>query len=99
MSNIRAIRTEADYTAALARIDALMDAKPGTREGEELDVLVDLVELYEVRHVTMGYPSPVAAIRFRMEQGGLSPRDLVPFIGTRAKVSEVLARKRPLTMQ
>ncbi len=99
MSNIRAIRTEADYRAALVRIDALMDAEPGTREGEELDVLVDLVELYEGRHVPMGYPSPLAAIRFRMEQGGLSPRDLVPFLGSRAKVSEILSGKRPLTMQ
>ena len=99
MGNIRAIRTEEDYKASLARIDALMDAGDGTPEGEELDVLVDLVELYEARHVPMGYPSPLGAIRFRMEQGGLSPRDLVPFIGSRAKVSEVLSGKRPLTMQ
>jgi HTH-type transcriptional regulator / antitoxin HigA len=99
MSNIRAIRTEADHKAALARIDALMDAEPGTPEGEELDVLVDLVELYEARHIPMGYPSAVGAIRFRMEQAGLTPRDLIPYIGSRSKVSEVLAGKRPLTMQ
>jgi HTH-type transcriptional regulator / antitoxin HigA len=99
MSTIRAIRTEADYQAALARIDALMDAAFGTPDGDELDVLTDLVELYEARHVPMGYPSPVEAIRFRMEQGGLSPRDLVPFLGSRAKVSEILSGKRPLTMQ
>jgi HTH-type transcriptional regulator/antitoxin HigA len=99
MSKIRAIRTEADYRAALARIDALMDAELGTPDGEELDVLADLVELYEARHVPMGYPTPLGAIRFRMEQAGLSPRDLIPFIGTRAKVSEVLSGKRPLTMQ
>jgi HTH-type transcriptional regulator/antitoxin HigA len=99
MSNIRAIRTEADYEAALARIDVLMDAEPGTPEGEELDVLVDLVELYESRHVPMGYPTPIEAIRFRMEQGELSPRDLIPFMGSRAKVSEVLSGKRSLTMQ
>ncbi len=67
-SQIRAIRGEADYTAALARIDALMDAEPGTPEGEELDVLADLVEHYEEKHVPMGYPSPLAAIQFRMEQ-------------------------------
>ena len=89
MRNIRAIRTEADHEAALARIDAVMDAEPGTPEGEELDVLVDLVELYEARHVPMGYPSAIGAIRFRMEQAGLTPRDLIPFIGSRAKVSEV----------
>ena len=99
MSKIRAIRTEADYKAALARIDTLMDAELGTPEGEELDVLTDLVELYEAKHEPMGYPSPLAAIRFRMEQAGLSPRDLIPFMGSRAKVSEVLSGKRPLTMQ
>ena len=99
MSTIRAIRTEADYQAALARIDALMDAEFGTPDGDELDVLTDLVELYEARHVPMGYPSPIEAIRFRMEQGGLSPRDLVPFLGSRAKVSEILSGKRQLTMQ
>jgi HTH-type transcriptional regulator/antitoxin HigA len=99
MSRIRAIRTAPDYEAALARIDTLMDAEPDTPEGEELDVLTDLVELYEARHEPMGYPSPLAAVRFRMEQGGLSPRDLIPFIGSRPKVSEVLSGKRPLTMQ
>ena len=98
-SQIRAIRSEADYAAALARIDALMDAELGTAEGEELDVLADLVEHYEERNVPMGYPSPLAAIQFRMEQEGLTPRDLVPFMGSRAKVSEVLSGKRTLTMQ
>lgn len=99
MSTIRAIHTEADYKAARARIEALMDAEFNTPDGDELDVLTDLVELYEARNVPMGYPSPSAALRFRMEQGGLSPRDLVPFIGSRAKVSEILSGKRPLTMQ
>ena len=98
MANIEPIRTEADYETALARIDELMDAEPGSPEGRELDVLVDLVELYETRHEPMGYPDPVAAIEFRMEQAGLSPRDLIPFIGTRAKVSEVLSGKRAITM-
>jgi HTH-type transcriptional regulator/antitoxin HigA len=98
MSNIKAIRSEVDYAAALARIDALMDAKPGTAEGEELDVLTDLVEHYEEKHEPMGFPSAIAAIQFRMEQANLSPRDLVPYIGSRAKVSEVLSGKRPLTM-
>src|SRR5215472_10617861 len=95
---IKAIRSEADYEAALARIDRLMDAAPGTPEGEELDVLADLVEHYEERAIPMGFPSPLAAIAFRMEQAGLGQRDLVPFIGSRAKVSEVLAGKRPLTL-
>jgi len=99
MSKIRAIRTEADYKAALARVDALMDAGFGTPEGEELDVLADLIGLYEGRHVPMGYPTALGALRFRMEQAALSPRDLIPFIGSRAKVSEILSGKRALTMQ
>ena len=98
MGNIKAIRSEADYNAALARIEALIDAEPDTPEGDELDVLADLVEHYEEKHVQMGFPSPVAAIEFRLEQAGLLPRDLIPFIGSRAKVSEVLSGKRPLTM-
>lgn len=98
MGIIKPIRTEADHEAALVRIDALMDAELGTPEGEELDILTDLIEHYESKQVPMGYPSPIAAIEFRMEQAGLSPRDLVPFIGSRAKVSEVLSGKRPLTM-
>ena len=89
MSQIRAIRSDADHKAALARIDALMDAVPGTPEGDELDVLADLVEHYEEKHVPIGHPSPAAAIRFRMEQAELSPRDLVPIIGSRAKVARI----------
>ena len=75
-----------------------MDAEPGTPEGRELDVLADMVDLYESRHEPMGWPDPVAAIEFRMEQAGLDPRDLIPFIGSRAKVSEVLSGKRAITM-
>ena len=97
-SKIKPIRTEKDYEAALARIDALMEAKPGSTEFDDLDVLVDLVEHYESKHEPMAYPSPLAAIEFRMEQGGLSPRDLILFIGSRAKVSEVLSGKRAITM-
>ena len=98
MAEVRPIRTESDYAAALARVDELMDAEVGSPEGDELDVLVDLVELYESKHEPMGYPSPVAALEFRMQQQGLAQRDLVPFIGSRAKVSEVLSGKRSITM-
>lgn len=98
MGKIKPIRTEADHKAALARIDTLMDAKLGTPEGEEFDVLTDLVEHYEAKHVPMGFPSAAAAIEFRVEQAGLTQRDLVPFIGSRAKVSEVLSGRRKLTM-
>ena len=98
MHKIKPVRTQTDYEAALARIDELMDAAPGSRKGAELDVLADLVELYETKHEPMGYPSPMAAIKFRMDQAGFRPRDLVPCIGSRAKVSEVLSGKRTITM-
>ena len=98
MAEIEPIRNEADYETVLARIDELMGAEPGSPEGRELDVLVDLVDLYETRHEPMGYPDPVAAIEFRMEQSDVSPRDLIPCIGSRAKVSEVLSGKRAITM-
>ena len=98
MADIKPIRTGNDYDAALSRIDELMDAEHGSAAGQELDVLADLVELYESRNEPMGYPDPGAAIEFRMEQAGLRPRDLIPFIGSRAKVSEVLSGKRSITM-
>lgn len=98
MVNIKPIRTEKDYEVSLARIDELIDAKSGSPEGAELDVLVDLIELYESKREPMGHPSPITAIEFRMEQAGLSARDLIPFIGSRAKVSEVLSGKRAITM-
>ena len=98
MANIKPIRSERDYEAALDRISELMDTEADSPEGDELDVLVDLVELYESKQVPMGYPSPIAAIEFRMEQAGLRPADLASFIGSRAKVSEVLSGKRAITM-
>jgi HTH-type transcriptional regulator / antitoxin HigA len=95
---VRPIRTEADYDAALAETDALMDAEPGTPEGDRLDVLVTLIEAYEARHWPIEAPDPIDAIRVRMEQKGLLQRDLEPMIGSRARVSEVLGRKRALTL-
>lgn len=95
---VRPVRTEADYEAALAEVDALMDAAPGSPEGDRLDVLVTLVQAYEARHHAVTPPDPVDAIRFRMEQRGLQPRDLEPYIGGRGRVSEVLGRKRGLTL-
>jgi HTH-type transcriptional regulator / antitoxin HigA len=95
---VRPIRTEADYDAALAEIDALMDAEPGTPEGDRLDVLVTLAEAYEARHWKIPAPDPIEAIRTRMAERGLRPRDLEPMIGSRARVSEVLGRKRALTL-
>ena len=95
---IRPIRTKADYRAALKEVETLMSAERDTPEGERLDVLVTLVEAYESRHYPLDLPDPVEAIRFRMEQKGLSPKDLVPLIGRINRVYEVLSRRRPLTL-
>lgn len=95
---IRPIRNEQDYEAALARIDELMDARAGTPEGDELDVLATLVEAYEARQFPIEAPDPVAAIVFRMEQQGLTRRDLEPYIGHSGRVAEVLNRKRGLSL-
>ncbi len=98
MMNAKPIRTEADYKQALSRIDQLMGSEYGSPEGEELDVLVTLVESWEDEHYPMGYPEPHEAIKFRMEQAGLRPRDLIPIIGSRAKVSEVLSGRCAITL-
>lgn len=98
MAAIKPIRTEEDLDRALARIDEIFDAEVNTPESDELDVLVDLVEHYESKHYPIGYPTPIDAIKFRMDQAGLTQRDLVPFMGSRAKVSEVLSGKRAITM-
>ena len=98
MYRIRPIRSEEDYKAACARILELMDAEADTPEGDELDVLADLVEHYEDKHYLIGMPSVISAIEFRMDQAGLTRRDLIPFIGSRQKVSEILTGKRDITM-
>lgn len=95
---IRPIHDEEDYDAALAEVDALMDAAPGTREGDRLDVLVTLIEAYEARHWKIDAPDPIEAIRVRMKQKRLRQRDLEPMIGSRGRVSEILSRKRSLTL-
>ncbi len=94
----RSIRTEEEYEAALARIDEIFHAEMGTAEGKELDELADLVESYEDKHYPIGLPDPISAIEFRMDQANLSQKDLIPYIGSSAKVSEVLSGKRDLTM-
>lgn len=98
MVDIKPIRTEEDHAQALARIDEIFNAEEGTPESDELDLLTDLVCTYEDKHMPIGYPNPIAAIEFRMDQAGLSQRDLVTYIGSRAKVSEVLSGKRAITM-
>ena len=97
--NIHPIKTEADHARALARISELMSAKPGTAEGDELDILATLVEAYEQRHFPIEPADPVAAILFRMEQLGLERKDLEPFLGSRHRVSEILNRRRGLSVE
>jgi HTH-type transcriptional regulator/antitoxin HigA len=97
--DIAPIRNNRDYRRALREIEGLMEARRGTPEGDRLDVLVTLVEAWEARHYPLDLPDPVAAIRYHMEQQGLTPRDLVPFIGSRHRVYEILNRKRPLTLR
>ncbi len=95
--DVTPIKTKRDYRRALKEIEALMDAKRGTPEGDRLDVLVTLVEAWEAKHYPIDLPDPVAAIKYHMEQQGWAPKDLVPYIGNRNRVYEVLNRKRPLT--
>ena len=98
MNALRPIRTDADLDAALARIEEIFDAAPGSPEDDELAILLDLVEFYEKKNYPISLPDPVSAIKFRMDQANLTPRDLIPFIGNRARVSEVLSGQRPITM-
>jgi RNA polymerase sigma factor (sigma-70 family) len=99
MNRTRLIKTQRDYHSATRRIEALMDARPNTPQGDELELLSTLVDLYEKHRFPVESPDPIEAIRFRMEQAGLTPADLVPYIGSRSRVSEVLNRKRPLSIQ
>ncbi len=96
---IKPIKNEVDYEATLKEIELLFDAAPDTPEGDRLEVLTTLVEAYEERHYNTPMPDPIEAILYHMESRGLTRRDLEPYIGSRARVSEVLNRKRPLTME
>lgn len=96
--DIKPIKTQADYRAALEEVERLFDAAPDTVEGDRLEILTTLIEAYEERHFAIPLPDPIEAILYFLESRGLSRRDLEPFIGARARVSEVLNRKRPLTI-
>ncbi len=96
--NIKPIKTEADYASALQAVEKLMNAKKDTPEGDKLDVLVTLIEAYEEKHHPILPPEPVEAIIHQMESQGLSRKDLIPLIGSRARVSEILNRKRTLSI-
>lgn len=96
---IKPIHTEEDYLAALAEIESIFYALPGTPEGDKLEILVTLIEAYEEKHHKIPLPDPIEAIEFHMERLGLTRKDLEPFIGNRARVSEILNRKRPLSIR
>jgi HTH-type transcriptional regulator / antitoxin HigA len=95
---IRPIKSESDYRAALSEVERLWDAEPDTLEGDRVEVLSTLIEAYEEKHHPIPAPDPIAAILFMVEQKGLTRRDLEPAIGSRSGVSEILNRKRPLTL-
>jgi len=97
--DIRPIHSENDYKSALAHINELWDAKPGTPESDELEILSVLVENYEKQHHAIESPDPIEAVKFRMEQLGLSRNDIASLIGSSGRVSEVLNNKRPLTLR
>lgn len=94
----RVIKSDEDYEAALQRVSKIFQARPGTPRGDELELLLLLIEKYENEAFPLGLPDPVAAIRFRMEQQGLAPKDLIPFVGSKSKVSEVLNGQRSLSL-
>ena len=97
-AELKPIRTKADYERALAEVERLWGAKSGTPKGDRMDVLVTLIDAYEAQHYPMDPPDLIEAIRFRMEQQGLSRKDIEPLIGSRARVAEVMNRKRSLSI-
>ena len=97
--NIKPIKTDADYHAVLKEVESLMTAEPNTPEGEKLDILATLIEAYECKHFLLDLPDPVEAIKFEMEQKGLTVKDLEPMIGKSNRVYEVLNRRRSLTLR
>ena len=98
-NDVKPIRTKQDYDRALGQIERLWGAKSGTPEGDRLDVLATLIDAYETTHYSMDPPDPVEAIKFRMEQQGLTRKDLEPLIGTRTRVAEILNRRRSLSIE
>src|SRR5437016_1147691 len=97
-AEVKPIRSKRDYESALIEVERLWGAKTGTRDGDRLDVLATLIDAYEAEHHPMDPPDPIEAIKFRMEQQGLTRRDLEELIGTRTRIAEVLNRKRGLSI-
>ena len=96
---LKLIKTKKDYNLALARLEEIFDSKPGTAEGDELEVLGILIEKYEDEYYSIEYPDPIEAIKFRMEQMGYSQSDLANVVGLKSRASEILNRKRKLTLE
>ncbi|MCC1485619.1 helix-turn-helix domain-containing protein [Winogradskyella immobilis] len=96
--NIKPIRNEADYRQALERLEVIFDAKRNTEEGDELEILAIVIDNYETDNFPIGMPDPISAINFRMEQMGLKQKDLVEMIGFKSRVSEIMNKKRKLTL-
>ncbi|KYJ85576.1 helix-turn-helix domain-containing protein [Sulfurovum riftiae] len=96
--NIKPIRNEKDYESTLQRVESLMDAAPGSEAFDELEILTTLIENYEAKYYTIDTPDPIEAIKFRMEQEGLKQKDLVSIFGNKVRVSEILNKKRKLTL-
>jgi HTH-type transcriptional regulator/antitoxin HigA len=94
----KVIKTTAEHELAIARIEELFTAKPGTPKGDELELLILLVETYEAKEFPIDLPDPIEAIRFRMQQANLKQKDLIPIFGSKSKVSEVLNGKRELSL-
>jgi HTH-type transcriptional regulator/antitoxin HigA len=97
--NIKPIKNKKDYQQALHRLEKIFDAKKNTAEGDELEILSILVEKYEDEHFPIGYPDPIEAIKFRMDQMGYSQTDLARIVGLKSRASEILNRKRRLTLE
>lgn len=96
---IKPIKTKKDYEAAMHRLEVIFDAKPGTKEGDELEVLSILIDKYEQEHYPIDYPDPIEAIKFRMEQLGYNQSDLARVVGLKSRASEILSKKRKLSLE
>jgi HTH-type transcriptional regulator/antitoxin HigA len=97
--NIKPIKTKRDYQNALTRLEVIFDAKPGSKEGDELEILGILIEKYENAHFPIDMPDPIEAIKFRMEQLGYNQNDLARLVGLKSRASEILNKKRKLTLE
>jgi HTH-type transcriptional regulator/antitoxin HigA len=97
--NIKPLKTKRDYKQAMERLEKIFDAEPGTPQGDELDILGILIEKYESSHFPIDFPDPIEAIKFRMEQMGYNQKDLVNVIGYKSRVSEIMSRRRKLSLE